>query len=259
MKKKIWMLVSVGLLALCLAACARDDSTHAKDDPRTYDYGSYYSYDDLENYMQGIISNLDAYSDEEIEATLSQISEADDPLDYELLTSFKEAREGQGNRIGFGELDITIVKDVMTMELELIYQNSTLFFTLVCDYDALISGDGYSGLAIESASVTRETSLGDTMAKAGMNTLMGMGLVFIILIAISLVIYCFRLVPYLENKKKQAQQDMIAAPAGAAPVAVKPAENLTDDLELVAVISAAIAAATGSSADGFVVRSIKRR
>ena len=37
------------------------------------------------------------------------------------------------------------------------------------------------------------------------------------------------------------------------------AELVQDALELVAVISAAIAAATGSSTDGFVVRSIKRR
>ena len=36
-------------------------------------------------------------------------------------------------------------------------------------------------------------------------------------------------------------------------------ELVQDDLELVAVISAAIAAATGSYTDGFVVRSIKRR
>ena len=34
---------------------------------------------------------------------------------------------------------------------------------------------------------------------------------------------------------------------------------LTDDLELVAVISAAIAASTGTSTDSFVVRSINRR
>lgn len=33
----------------------------------------------------------------------------------------------------------------------------------------------------------------------------------------------------------------------------------TDDLELIAVISAAIAAAEGTSTDGFVVRSIRRR
>ena len=35
-------------------------------------------------------------------------------------------------------------------------------------------------------------------------------------------------------------------------------EDVTDDLELVAVISAAIAAAEGTSADGVVIRSIKR-
>ena len=36
-------------------------------------------------------------------------------------------------------------------------------------------------------------------------------------------------------------------------------EELSDDTELVAVIAAAIAAAEGTSTDGFVVRSIKRR
>ncbi len=35
-------------------------------------------------------------------------------------------------------------------------------------------------------------------------------------------------------------------------------ENLTDDLELVVVITAAIAASTGACADGLVVRSIRR-
>ncbi|MFQ7847658.1 MAG: OadG family transporter subunit [Sellimonas intestinalis] len=37
------------------------------------------------------------------------------------------------------------------------------------------------------------------------------------------------------------------------------AEDLTDDLELAAVITAAIAASEGTSTDGFVVRSIKKR
>ncbi len=52
-----------------------------------------------------------------------------------------------------------------------------------------------------------------------------------------------------------------AAPApAAAPVAAPAAEEeeLVDDLELVAVITAAIAASTNSSTDSLVVRSIKR-
>jgi hypothetical protein len=64
----------------------------------------------------------------------------------------------------------------------------------------------------------------------------------------------------IENfgKKKEAPAAPAAAPkaAPAAPAAVE--EELVDDLELVAVISAAIAAYTGTSSDGFVVRSIKR-
>ena len=52
-----------------------------------------------------------------------------------------------------------------------------------------------------------------------------------------------------------------AAPAYQAPVAA-PApvaeEDLTDDLELVAVITAAIAASENTSSDGFLVRSIKK-
>ena len=49
-----------------------------------------------------------------------------------------------------------------------------------------------------------------------------------------------------------------AAPAPTVAAAVEEAEEM-DDTELVAVIAAAIAAAEGTTTDGFVVRSIKRR
>ena len=49
-----------------------------------------------------------------------------------------------------------------------------------------------------------------------------------------------------------------AAPAPAVAAAVEEAEEM-DDTELVAVIAAAIATAEGTTTDGFVVRSIKRR
>ena len=56
------------------------------------------------------------------------------------------------------------------------------------------------------------------------------------------------------KNKKESQTVQTSDVAKAAPV-----EEVQDDLELVAVIAAAIAAATGTSTDGFVVRSIKRR
>ena len=100
----------------------------------------------------------------------------------------------------------------------------------------------------------------ELMAGAGVNVLMGMGTVFSILILISLCIYAFNIIPYLQNKKKARKQAAAeaapkAAVASDAPVSV----DVSDDAELIAVIAAAIAASTGASTDDFVVRSIKRR
>ncbi|MBQ1916576.1 MAG: OadG family protein, partial [Lachnospiraceae bacterium] len=102
-------------------------------------------------------------------------------------------------------------------------------------------------------------SLSETMGKAALNVVMGMVTVFAVLILISLVIYCFNIIPYLQKKHaaKNAPQQSEAVSAPAAPVVSAAAEENPE--ELIAVISAAISAATGASTDSFVVRSIKRR
>ncbi len=101
-------------------------------------------------------------------------------------------------------------------------------------------------------------STGEIMAKAGMNTVIGMGTVFAVLILISLIISCFSLVSKFEGKQKK--EEPVAAVA-ASPVVeqISAKEELSDDTELVAVIAAAIAAYEGAaSTDGFVVRSIRK-
>lgn len=109
-------------------------------------------------------------------------------------------------------------------------------------------------------------TLGQKMGKAGLNTIMSMAIVFVVLIFISLVISCFKIIGVIQDRKNQK----MAASVQIAPVPVRPSpevaadssseEDLTDDLELVAVITAAIAAASGAeSADGLVIRSIVRR
>jgi sodium pump decarboxylase gamma subunit len=99
----------------------------------------------------------------------------------------------------------------------------------------------------------------ELMERAALNTVMGMAVVFAVLIIIYAAIECFRIFPYLEKKKKEKEQ------AQAATQDEKPAVQTEDDavpeedLQLVAVIAAAIAAYTGTSTDDFVVRSIRRR
>ena len=105
---------------------------------------------------------------------------------------------------------------------------------------------------------------GDTMTKAGMNTLMGMGIVFVVLIFISFIIWLLGFIPnIMSGEKKSAPAPApVAAPAPVPVPAEEPEEeDLTDDLELVAVITAAIMASMGEEApeDGLVVRSIRKR
>ena len=108
----------------------------------------------------------------------------------------------------------------------------------------------------DSITIDGVYSVGEKMSTALMNTLMGMLVVFCVLIIISLIIYCFNIFPYLEKKKaaksEPAKSDVVTQ------IEVRE-EQQTDDGELIAVIAAAIAAAEGTSTDGFVVRSIRRR
>jgi sodium pump decarboxylase gamma subunit len=100
--------------------------------------------------------------------------------------------------------------------------------------------------------------------KAALNTLMGMGTVFAVLILIAFIISLFKYIPKFQEmfaKKKNTAPAAATAPAAKAAPVVE--EELVDDSELVAVIMAAIYASMASegkavSKDGLVVRSIRR-
>ena len=103
-------------------------------------------------------------------------------------------------------------------------------------------------------------TIGQLMDTATVYAVIGIGTVFAVLIFISLLIACFKFIHKWETGQKEK-----AEPAPAAPVPVKAAapapaadEDLMGDAELVAVISAAIAAYEGTSSNGLVVRSIRR-
>ena len=123
--------------------------------------------------------------------------------------------------------------------------------------EIVITENGY-----DSISVSADYEMSELMTKAALNTLLGMGTVFAVLILISILISCFNLIPKIQEKfrKKPAQAESAPAPVKAAPVAAPVEEEAADDTELIAVIAAAIAASEGAaSADGYVVRSIIRR
>lgn len=116
-------------------------------------------------------------------------------------------------------------------------------------------------LELDSFTVNAHFTTGEILKKAGLNTLLGMGTVFVVLIFMSFVISLLKYIPAFvdgTSRKKKSASEASAEAVPEAPEATAAEEEL-DDTELIAVIAAAIAAAEGTSTDGFVVRSIKRR
>ena len=124
--------------------------------------------------------------------------------------------------------------------------------------EAIFKDDLYKTL--DSLTTNIDWTFGEKMQKAGLNTLLGMGTVFIVLILISIIISMFNLIPKIQGSFRKTAIEEKAAAVDNTIAQIVEKEESGDDLEIVAVITAAIAAASyGGSSDGFVVRSIVRR
>ena len=107
-----------------------------------------------------------------------------------------------------------------------------------------------------------QETVGKAIEKAAENTAVGLVNVMFILVLLTLVISLFRFIPNGSRKKKELEAAEAAAPV-VPETAQEPEEEGTDDGEIAAVIAAAVAAYESENgkapADGFVVRSIRRR
>lgn len=236
MKKKISLILGMCLVMLSLTACG--------EDPKKVDYNGY-TYDELETQLETMADTLNAISKGETKKDI----DLEEELFSNAETRWKEACDGIGEYQELGKFTITKSGKTLTCELEVIFEERPVILTYVFNY---------FDMELEDITVDQVQTLGEKMTNAALNTVMGMGVVFAVLILISLIIYSFKIFPYLEQKRKAKNADA-ASQTGTAGQESIPAEAPQDDLELVAVIAAAVAASTGTSTDDFVVRSIKRR
>lgn len=139
--------------------------------------------------------------------------------------------------------------DILVVEAELQMKEKTAILQYYMGNDQKVLDVG----------VTVNKTFSEKLANAGLNTLLGMGMAFAILILISLII-CLFPVLFGEKKKKIVSDKDIASKAMENTInQIVEQEDLSGDSELVAVIAAAIAAYEGSgSTDGFRVRSIRK-
>lgn len=116
--------------------------------------------------------------------------------------------------------------------------------------------------AVVLASSTNSRNLSEELKYAAINTAVGLTVVFSVLIIIIFVISLFKIIPYLQSKMASGSASSEAVDNAVAQIVEQEEaeEELINDCELVAVITAAIYASMGSEvpADGLVVRSIRR-
>jgi len=173
------------------------------------------------------------------------------------LTSFDSAMEKIGAITAVGEATAVVDDNTIIVTVPVTGEIKD------ANAEVIFSNDMF--MVLQSAALNEKSTVGDSMAKAGLNTLIGMGTVFVVLILISFIISLFGYIPKIQaafSKKKASEEATPAPKAAPAPVpapVVEESVDYSDDLELVAVIAAAIAAYEGeTSTDGFVVRSIRK-
>lgn len=185
-----------------------------------------------------------------------QLTEAGLPFEAEsflgVLDSWQAGVAECGGYIEHGDYSFKMTNGKIEVSADAKFENR----------DAVISFMFDSESRLESMTVSANMETGEILKNAGLNTVLGMGTVFAVLILIAFIISLFKFIPAIQaafSKKPAAAAEKSAAPAQAAPAAAPAAEEVFDDTELIAVISAAIAAAEGTGTDGFIVRSIRRR
>ena len=240
MKNKLKICLCTLALALGLMACGgqKDDTLGGRTEA------------DYQSELSSMLTQLSTLDEAAIDYNISYISSYEDGATLvTLLEDYKDCYDEANEYVGIGEFNVEKSGKTITATLVGDYSKRDLKMTFV-----------YSTLDVSTPTamnIEPVYTLGETMQKAGLNTVMGILIVFIMLIVMSGVIKLFEIIPKLEKRSKEKKEGAVAAPVVSKTPA--PVKNETDDLQLVAVIAAAIAASTGASTDSFVVRSIKKR
>ena len=162
-----------------------------------------------------------------------------------------------GDFVAFGDFSIDDEQGFISAVQVVTFENGKIEFEMIQDVN---TDDPVLHLRDH---VEASRDLGQVMSKAAMNTLMGVGTVFVVLAVMIILISLFKYVNLIEKSMQKKDEDNgLAAPDFVEQIAERETNSaaaVTSDTELIAVIAAAIAAATGDDTDSFVVRSIKRR
>ena len=201
MKKKISLLLCLMMTAIvCLTGCGKTQTTLEYDEAMIEQETEF-----LINYCQNVDSDtLAQWNDQnefskEYQFMMSGLKFTPDSFDG-AVDSWQAGIKECGEYVGHGDYTFEAKDDELTVSVPAQFKDRDATIEFVFDKD----------LYLESMTVSAKFSLGEIMEKAGLNTLLGMGTVFAVLIFISFLISLFKYIPAIQNafgKKKDEQKE----------------------------------------------------
>ena len=231
----------ISLLSLFFVACAK---TVEKDIDEQIG-------NNLIMMSDNLISQITSLDDEAIDRNIKDLEEK---KQFELMTALENWKAGKKDigevqAIKSDEAILNVDKEGYSVSISIVGEKRSAIVRIAYDKNMQ---------KVNSMSINVNYNLGEKLSKAGLNTLIGMATVFIILIFIIFIIDAFKYISVFEErlakKPKELTKEEIKLKEE-----VSTQENLLEDQELVAVISAAIMAyEEENNTDDLIVRSLKK-
>ncbi len=250
--KKLLLLVSVLTCMFALTSCG--DSENEKI---SYSY----SESDLVTSVSQDIEAIRDFTDEQIETIIQDCAAFESKKVLKAaMESWQIAKKDAGNIVevykddaGAMQYKLTTKDDDIKIKVKIKCEKRDV----ITNYTFGIVDDS---LDVKEITYEAQFTLGETLTKAALNTLMGISTVILVLAFLSIVISLFKYINRAQNRlsKAKAEKKEGVDSAVLQILEKEETEDVEDDTELVAVITAAIASVEQTSADGFVVRSIRK-
>ncbi len=207
--KRIWLALCMAVCLFALSACSSAETDTAEEmDPSlvmTLQQGTQQYLDlfaamgdeDLDNALAASEKNKDttqqyldlfaAMGDEDLDNALAASEKNKDTVMQSALNSWKSVKGDLGALVSSEAAEVEIVDDGYVARIPAVFEKRNAEFSVIVDEDLA---------NITSITISPEYTTGEKLSKAGMNTLMGMGVVFLVLIFISWLISMFKYISF---------------------------------------------------------------
>ena len=248
MKKRISLLLCALIMVLSFVGCSGKEDAGSKYDQATLEQSAEFIVSNFSQMGEADFAQFKEYSEFQLNAVLMNSGlKISGEAFVGMISSWEAAEEECGKYVSHGDYELEVKSDGVMISTLAQYE----------EREAVISFSFDEKSYMKSMDVSAKFSMGEILSKAGLNTLLGMGTVFAVLIFLALIISTLKYIPMLLDKSAKKSSETVTDTKEVVEETVCVDES--DDLELIAVITAAIAAQEGTSTDGFVVRSIRRR